>query len=85
MSSVSLVDIYVSVVSWDHSVCAKGIYIAICSTTVETENPEMELNPAINLLGNILERFDEVSDTFEPISDGKEDKCFISSSYDATR
>lgn len=74
-----------SVVSYDHAVCANGIYIAICSTTVETDHPEMELNPAINLLGNILERFDEVSDTFKPIADGREDMCFISSSYDATR
>ena len=81
----SYLDIYVSVVSWDHAVCAKGIYIAIASTTVETENPEEELAPAIDLLGDIIERFDEVSDTYEPVADGKEDHCYISTSYDATR
>lgn len=57
-----MTDIYVSVVSHDHAVCADGIYIAIASTTVETENPEMELQPAMDLLGDIIERFDEVSD-----------------------
>ena len=81
----SRADIYVSCVSFDHAVCAKGIYVAIASTTVETDDPQQELAPAIDLLGNILERFDDVSDTFEPIADGQEDRCFISTSYDATR
>lgn len=74
-----------SCVSFDHAVCAKGIYIAIASTTVETADPLAELAPAIDLLGDVLERFDEVSDTYEPIADGKEDSCYISTSYDATR
>ena len=77
-------DIYVSCVSFDHAVCAKGIYIAIASTTVETEDPQAELAPAIDLLGDVLERFDDVTDTFEPVNDGTEDRCFISTSYDAT-
>ena len=74
-----------SCVSFDHAVCAKGIYIAIASTTVETADPLAELAPAIDLLGDVLERFDEVSDTYAPIADGKEDSCYISTSYDATR
>ena len=74
-----------SCVSFDHVVCAKGIYIAIASTTVATEDPQAELAPAIDLLGDVLERFDDVSDTFEPVNDGTEDRCFISTSYDATR
>ena len=74
-----------SCVSFDHAVCAKGIYIAIASTTVEPSDPLKELAPAIDLLDDILERFDEVSDTYEPVSDGKEDSCYISTSYDATR
>lgn len=59
--------------------------MAIASTTVETEDPKAELAPAIDVLGDIIERFDEVSDTFEPVDDGTTDKCFISTSYDATR
>lgn len=59
--------------------------MAIASTTVETADPRAELAPAIDLLGAVIDRFDEVSDTFEPLADGKEDQCFISSSYDATR
>lgn len=37
-----------------------GRFIAIASTTVETGNPLQELEPAIKLLGNHIERFDSV-------------------------
>jgi RAB protein geranylgeranyltransferase component A len=33
-------DIYVSVVSFAHNVAPKGKYLAIVSTTVETNNPK---------------------------------------------
>lgn len=72
-------------VSFAHMVAARGFYVAIVSTTVETRNPLGELEPGINLLGNILERFDNVADIYEPLSDGLSDRCFISKSYDATR
>jgi len=77
-------DIYVAVVSNAHMVAAKGRYIAIVSTTVETQRPQNEINPGLALLGSILERFDSVSDLRAPIGDGTRDKCFISCSYDAT-
>lgn len=47
-------------VSSAHAVCAKGLYIAMISTIVETENPHEEIKPAIELLGDILEMFDQV-------------------------
>jgi Rab GDP dissociation inhibitor len=50
-------DIYVAVVSSSHMVAARGMYIAIVSTTVETSNPIAELNAGINLLGPIVERW----------------------------
>lgn len=50
-------DVYISMVSSAHAVCAKGLYIAMISTTVETENPENEIQPALQLLGDILEMF----------------------------
>jgi len=34
-------------VSYSHLICAKGIYVAIISATVETETPEKEIEPAI--------------------------------------
>merc|ERR1719453_1955457 len=71
-------------VSSAHMVSARGKFIAIVSTTVETKNPLQELNPGISLLGSILERFDKVSDLLAPNEDGTRDKCYISSSYDAT-
>jgi len=77
-------DIYISLMSHSHSVCSKGKYIALVSTTVETSQPEAELEPGLKLLGQILEKFYSVSDTYEPITDGTKDKCFISKTYDAT-
>jgi len=45
------------VVSFAHNVAAKGFYIAIVSTTVETSNPEAELKPGLDLLGEIKEKY----------------------------
>lgn len=77
-------DMYLSILSNAHCVSAKGKYIAIASTTVETADPVSELAPAFALLGTLTIRFDNVLDTFEPVSDGTKDKCFISKSFDAT-
>ena len=70
--------------SSSHCVCAEGFYIAICSTSVETETPEAELEPAFALLGEIITSFIKVYDTYEPISDGSNDNVFVSKSFDAT-
>jgi len=77
-------DIYICSVSYAHNVATKGKYLAIVSTTVETSNPEEELEPGLKLLGKIDEKFCQVSDLYEPKSDGRESKIFISKSYDAT-
>ncbi|CAH1265188.1 GDI1 [Branchiostoma lanceolatum] len=77
-------DIYVCCVSYAHNVAIKGKFLAICSTTVETDNPEAELKPALDLLGPIDQKFVSVSDLFEPIDDGTNSKLFVSTSYDAT-
>ena len=60
-------------VSSAHAVCSKGLYIAMISTTVETDKPELEIRPAIDLLGDILEMFVQISPVFEPVDDGKGD------------
>lgn len=77
-------DIYVSVVSSTHQVAAKGWFVAMVSTTVETDNPENEIKPGLELLGNIHQKFVCVSDYFEPSDNGLESQIFISQSYDAT-
>jgi len=51
-------DIYVCVVSFAHCVASAGKYIAIVSTTCETADPAREVQPGIDLLGKIIERFD---------------------------
>ena len=50
-------DIYVAMVSSTHNVCAKDIYIAIVSTIVETDKPEVEIAPGLQLLGSIYDKF----------------------------
>lgn len=50
-------DTYISMVSSSHMICAQGIYVAMVSTTVETDEPENEIQPAIDLLGSILDIF----------------------------
>jgi len=76
-------DIYIAMVSSTHNVCAKDVYVAIVSTIVETDRPELEIVPGLQLLGPILEKFISVTPQYTPISDGV-DNIFITRSYDAT-
>lgn len=77
-------DIYVSLVSYTHQVAAKGWFVGMVSTTVETEDPVSEIKPGIDLLGPIKQKFVIYSDYFEPTDDGLQSQIFISASYDAT-
>merc|ERR1712083_583564 len=78
-----LLDIYITMVSAAHAVCAQGLRIAIISTTVETEQPEAEIQPALELLGPLLEMFVSVSDLHEPINDAAAEALYITKSCDA--
>jgi len=75
-------DIYISVVSHAHNICPKGRWVAICSTQVETQNPQAELEPAIKLLGKYDEIFFFTRDLYDPLDSGKKDQVFISKSFD---
>lgn len=77
-------DIYISLVSYTHQVAAKGWFIAMVSTTVETSNPESELLPALSLLGPIQQKFFSVSPVYKPLDDGSKSQIFISQSFDPT-
>ncbi|XP_059817941.1 rab GDP dissociation inhibitor alpha [Hypanus sabinus] len=77
-------DIYICLISHTHNVAAQGKYIAIVSTTVETAQPEVEIQPALDLLEPIDQKFVAISDLYEPLDDGTESQIFISQSYDAT-
>lgn len=57
-------------VSNSHLICSKGMCVAIISATVETENPEEEIAPAVSLLGDVLEMFVSVSNVYEAKEDG---------------
>lgn len=43
-------------VSYAHNVASEGVYIATVSTTVETSNPEKEVQPALELLEPIMQK-----------------------------
>jgi Rab GDP dissociation inhibitor len=77
-------DIYVLVLSSNHKTTPEGYYLALVSTTVETNDPESELAAGVGLLGPIVESFLVVEDLFEPKADGRVDQVFVSRSYDAT-
>jgi Rab GDP dissociation inhibitor len=64
-------------VSSTHAVCAKGLFIAMISTTVETDKPELEIKPALELLGDVLEMFIRTDVIYEPVDDGKKDNVRI--------
>jgi Rab GDP dissociation inhibitor len=53
-------DIYIATVSSTHNVCAKDIYVAIVSTVVETNHPEQEIVPGLQLLGPIHEKYEAI-------------------------
>mmetsp|Transcript_19257 Transcript_19257/g.31632 ORF Transcript_19257/g.31632 Transcript_19257/m.31632 type:complete len:652 (-) Transcript_19257:3-1958(-) len=77
-------DVYLSELSSKLHVVPKGIYLAIASTTVETNNPEQEVKIAENLMGNIAEKFADVSDCYAPVDPEGKNRCFIVKSLDAT-
>lgn len=77
-------DMYVTMVSHAHAVCADGLYIVIVSTNVETDDPKTEIAPALELLGEIKEMFLQVSDIHEPTNDPVAENLYITKSYDAT-
>jgi len=77
-------DTYISMVSHSHLICAPGIYVAIVSATVETSDPASEIQPALELLGPILECFVSVSELYSPIENGAASNLWITRSYDPT-
>ncbi|XP_051146717.1 guanosine nucleotide diphosphate dissociation inhibitor At5g09550 [Andrographis paniculata] len=77
-------DMYLFCCSYSHNVAPNGKYIAFVSAEAETDNPETELKPGVDLLGPVDEVFYETYDRYVPNSNGEDDNCFISMSYDAT-
>ncbi|URE44693.1 Rab GDP dissociation inhibitor [Musa troglodytarum] len=75
---------YLFCCSYLHKVAPKGKFIAFVSTEAETDRPEAELKPGIDLLGPVDELFFETYDRYRPINTPSSDHCFISTSYDAT-
>ncbi|XP_077234139.1 guanosine nucleotide diphosphate dissociation inhibitor At5g09550 [Tasmannia lanceolata] len=77
-------DMYLFCCSYSHNVAPKGKYIAFVSTEAETDHPETELKPGIDLLGPVEETFFDIYDRYEPTNKHDVDNCFISTSYDPT-
>ena len=49
---------------------------------VETDKPEVELEPAMEIIGPVLEKFDKVSEIYEPVDTSFKDNVFITTSFD---
>ncbi|WCJ18861.1 RAB GDP dissociation inhibitor 2 [Euphorbia peplus] len=77
-------DMYLFCCSYSHNVAPKGKYIAFVSTEAETDSPEAELKPGVDMLGAVDEIFYDTYDRYEPVNSPEADNCFISYSYDAT-
>ncbi|XWS63094.1 hypothetical protein CRYUN_Cryun06bG0067000 [Craigia yunnanensis] len=77
-------DMYLFCCSYAHNVASKGKYIAFVSTEAETDNPEVELKPGIDLLGAVDEIFYDTYDRYVPNNNHEADNYFISASYDPT-
>ena len=69
---------YLFCCSYTHFVASKGKFIAFVSAEAETDNPETELKPGIDLLGPVDELFFDSYDRFDPANDSSSDNCFIS-------
>lgn len=57
-------------ISFAHNVAPQGKYIAIASTAVETNDPEKEIKPALDLLDPIEQKFISISDQYAPTDIG---------------
>ena len=77
-------DIYVFSCSYAHKVAGNGKWLAFVSNTVETDNPENELAPGLAILGGWDYKFVDIAEVSQPLEDGRADRCFITSGYDAT-
>ncbi|KAI6698996.1 hypothetical protein NL676_019115 [Syzygium grande] len=77
-------DMYLFCCSYTHKVAPKGKFIAFVSAEAETDRPQTELKPGVDLLGPVDEIFYDTYDRYEPINEPSLDNCFISTSYDAT-
>ncbi|KAH6813474.1 GDP dissociation inhibitor family protein / Rab GTPase activator family protein [Perilla frutescens var. frutescens] len=75
-------DMYLFCCSYFHNVAPKGKYIAFVLTEAETDNPEAELKPGVDILGPVDEIFYETYDRYQPTNDCDVDRCYISMSYD---
>nr|XP_020445332.1 rab GDP dissociation inhibitor beta-like [Monopterus albus] len=60
------------------------MYIATVSATAETSNPEKEVQPGLELLEPIMQKFISISNLLVPNEDGSKSQIFVSRSYDAT-
>ena len=57
-------------------------YLSIISTVAETADPSDELKPAMDIVGEILEKFDELYKIIEPVDTIFKGNAYITSSFD---
>ena len=70
-------------VSYVHCISKKDTYVAIVSTTVETNEPQKEIEIAFDIIGKVNYKFTKISERYEAKGNFN-DGVFISNSFDAT-
>ena len=77
-------DMYIFVVSYHHKVVADGKYLAVISTTMESNDARTEIQPALDLLGKIDQLFISTDKFYDSVNNCHTDNCYITNSYDST-
>ncbi|KAG8085594.1 hypothetical protein GUJ93_ZPchr0010g10595 [Zizania palustris] len=57
---------------------SQGKFIAFVSAEAETDNPQSELRPGIDLLGPVDHLFFYMYDRYGPVNEPSLDNCFVS-------
>ena len=76
-------DIIITFLNYDFSICRKDYFVVFISTIIETCNPIEEIKDAMELIGPVLETFDEISDMYMALNNIY-NNIYINSSYDVS-
>lgn len=77
-------DIYIMQMTHTHGVCKKGCFLAIISTTAESDQPDKDLKLAYDIIGPVLHKFVTEEIVYESVSSNAVNNWYVTSTLDAT-
>ena len=72
---------YITMVSSPNKVCKIGYFVAVISAFVETDEPEEDIRPVLDIIDTIRGKIVTISEIYEPASNFT-DNIFITKSLD---